>query len=93
MTGYKVLIGVLLVVIGSLQVRLWIGQGSLAHVSTLKEQVQQRVAENESKQQRNAILKAEVKDLRTGLEAVEELARSELGLIKEGETFYLIDQD
>ena len=91
--GYKIFIGVLLLVIIGLQTRLWIGQGSFAHVNGLEEAVEQRAAENESTRQRNAILKAEVKDLKQGLDAVENIARSELGLIKEGETFFLLVEE
>ena len=91
--SYKIFISVLLLVIIGLQTRLWIGQGSLAHVSGLEESVEQRTAANESKRQRNAILKAEIKDLKQGLDAVENIARSELGLIKTGETFFLLVEE
>ena len=76
-----------------LQYRLWIGQGSFAHVNDLSEKVELRAAENDSRRQRNAILKAEILDLKQGLEAVEDIARSELGLIKKGETFFLLVED
>ncbi len=89
-TPYRVFIGILLLVIAGLQTRLWIGEGSFAHVSGLQEEVERRAAENESKRQRNAILKAEIRDLKEGLDAVEDIARSELGLIKKGETFFLV---
>lgn len=84
---------VLLIAIGGLQVRLWTGQGSFAHVNGLQEQVTLRAAENESREQRNAILRAEIRDLKQGLEAVEDIARSELGLIKKGETFFLLVEE
>ena len=61
----------------SLQYRLWVGEGSLAHASGLKEQVQRMQSENRSISQRNAILKAEIIDLRSGLDAIEEKARSD----------------
>lgn len=93
MTPYRIFVGILILVIVSLQARLWTGQGSLAHVSGLQEEVELRAAANESKQQRNEILKAEIKDLREGLEAVEDIARSELGLIKKGETFFLLVEE
>ncbi len=76
-----------------LQARLWIGEGSLAHVSGLRVEVDKQISENKQKQRRNEILKAEVMDLRDGLEAIEAKARSELGLIKEGETFFLLLED
>ena len=74
----------------SLQYRLWVGEGSLAHDSGLKEQVQRMQSENRSISQRNAILKAEIIDLRSGLDAIEEKARSEFGLVKQNETFFLL---
>ncbi len=76
-----------------LQARLWIGEGSLAHVSGLRVEVDKQISENKQKQRRNEILKAEIMDLRDGLEAIEAKARSELGLIKEGETFFLLLED
>ncbi|MBO6596193.1 MAG: septum formation initiator family protein [Pseudomonadales bacterium] len=93
MTPFRVFVVVLLLAICSLQVRLWTGQGSFAHVSGLSAQVKQRTAENEARRQRNAVLKAEIKDLKQGLDAVEDIARSELGLIKKGETFFLLVED
>ena len=92
-TPFRIFILVLLVAIVGLQVRLWTGQGSFAHVNGLEEKVALRSAENESRRGRNAILKAEIVDLKQGLEAVEDIARSELGLIKEGETFFLLVED
>ena len=73
-----------------LQGRLWFGEGSFAHLSGLGELADQKIAENRRKQQRNEILKAEVLDLRNGLDAIEGKARNELGLIKKGETFFLV---
>ena len=92
-TPYRTFIAVLLLLIGGLQAKLWFGQGSFAHVNGLSKQVERRSAENETKVQRNAILRAEIKDLKEGLDAVEDIARSELGLIREGETFYLVLED
>ena len=92
-TPYRVFIAVLLLTIGSLHTRLWFGQGSFAHVDGLQEKVERRASENESRRQRNAILKAEIKDLKQGLDAVEDIARSELGLIKKGETFFLLVEE
>ena len=92
-TPFRSFVVVLLVAIAGLQARLWIGQGSFAHVNGLEEQVSLRTAENQSRRGRNAILKAEILDLKHGLEAVEDIARSELGLIKKGETFFLLVED
>jgi cell division protein FtsB len=92
-TPYRIFIGILLLAIAGLQIRLWTGAGSFAHVNGLRAEVEQRTAENEAKQQRNAILKAEILDLKQGLEAIEDIARSELGLIRKGETFFLLVED
>lgn len=92
-TPFRVFVILLLLVVAGLQARLWTGQGSFAHVRSLDEQARQQAAENERRRQRNAVLKAEIRDLRQGLDAVEEIARSELGLIKKGETFFLLVED
>lgn len=92
-TPFRLFVVVLLLSIAGLQARLWIGQGSFAHVIGLEEKVSLRAAENESRRGRNAILKAEIIDLKQGLEALEDIARSELGLIKKGETFFLLVED
>ena len=74
----------------SLQYRLWVGDGSLAEVWDLYQQVEVQRDENQSLRERNQALEAEVQDLKKGLGAIEERAREELGMIKEGETFYQI---
>ena len=56
----------------------------------LEQRVEEQAEENETLEQRNRELQAEVEDLRQGLEAVEERARSELGLIRENEEFYQV---
>ena len=93
MIARKVLILALLVVLAGLQSRLWLGEGSVAHVNTLQAKVSRKVAENSVKVQRNKILRAEIIELKRGLESIEEKARSEFGLIKEGETFFLLIED
>ncbi len=68
-----------------LQYRLWIGNGSLTEVHHLQQEKQSILEENDS-------LAAEVLDLKQGLDAIEERARSEMGMIKKDETFYqLVD--
>ncbi|TVP90827.1 MAG: cell division protein FtsB [Pseudomonadaceae bacterium] len=69
-----------------LQYRLWVGEGSLGHVAQLKQQIQEQERENRRLAERNRTLTAEVVELKQGLETIEERARQELGLIKEGET-------
>ena len=93
MIARRFLIFALLVVLVGLQSRLWLGEGSFAHVNTLQAKVSRKVAENGVKVQRNKILRAEIIELKRGLESIEEKARSEFGLIKEGETFFLLIED
>lgn len=73
-----------------LQYRLWFGNGSLTEVHHLQEQISLIEQENESLKERNLSLAAEVHDLKQGHEAIEERARSEMGMIKYDETFYQI---
>ena len=80
----------LIAVLALLQFRLWTGQGGHRSVAELQAQVQQQTRENAGLEQRNAALAAEVEDLKSGEAAVEERARSELGMIKPGETFYRV---
>ena len=80
----------LVAMLALLQFRLWTGQGGHRSVNALQSQVQQQTRENAGLEQRNAALAAEVEDLKSGEAAVEERARSELGMIKPGETFYRV---
>ncbi len=80
----------LFVLLLSLQYRLWVGDGSLAEVWDLYQQVEVQRKENQQLQDRNQALDAEVQDLKKGLDAIEERAREELGMIKKDETFYQI---
>ncbi|SVA94886.1 uncharacterized protein METZ01_LOCUS147740 [marine metagenome] len=73
-----------------LQYRLWTGNGSLVEVNLLKDEIEKIKNENENLKERNLSLTAEVFDLKQGHEAIEEIARSEMGMIKDGETFYQI---
>jgi len=80
----------LVLVLGWLQYRLWFGEGSWGEVNGLQNQVAQQKRENHGLQERNNELAAEVEDLKSGEAAVEERARSELGMIKPGEKFYRV---
>ena len=71
-----------------LQFKLWVGDGSMVDVTELRKEIREQQAENKQLMARNEELEAEVKDLKEGLEAIEERARADLGMIKEGETFY-----
>ncbi|MFN4148359.1 MAG: cell division protein FtsB, partial [Rhodocyclaceae bacterium] len=66
---------------------LWLGKGGLIRVWELERQLAAQREINQQLEARNAALEAEVRDLKSGLEAIEERARYELGLIKEGEVF------
>lgn len=80
----------LVVVFVVLQMRLWTGEGSLAEVWQLRSEIEKQQVENDILLQRNRRLAAEVKDFKQGLDAIEERARTSLGMVKEGETFYLL---
>jgi cell division protein FtsB len=76
--------------LAGLQAKLWWGEGGVAQARALRAKVEQQRAENARLQQRNDALAAEVEDLKSGEAAVEERARSELGMVKPGETFYRV---
>lgn len=79
---------ILLALLLALQYPLWFGSGSIPAVWHLRQQVEAQKIENAQLQERNNALVAEVMDLKHGLDAIEERARSELGMVKEGETFF-----
>jgi len=89
----KWLVTALVLLLLWLQVRLWSGEGSVAEVWRLRQALRTQQQVNTDLQERNRILQAEVLDLKEGLEAIEERARSELGMIKEGETFFLVIEE
>ena len=70
-----------------LQLPLWFGKGGLLRVREMERQVAAQREVNQSLETRNASQEAEVRDLKSGYEAIEERARYELGLVKEGEVF------
>jgi cell division protein FtsB len=76
-----------------LQYRLWVGDGSMAEVKALRGEIRAQTVELNRLRARNQNLEAEVLDLREGLEALEERARSELGMIKEGEMFLQVIEE
>lgn len=81
---------ILAVMLLGLQYRLWFGEGSLAQKAGLERQVEAQTARNEKLAERNRILTEEVIGLKSGFDAVEERARTDLGMIKEDETFFLV---
>lgn len=84
----KALVIVLLLLLAMLQYRLWFGDGSVQEVWRLNQQARETKAELLRLRSRNQALEAEVADLKSGLDAIEERARSELGMIDRDETFY-----
>ncbi|MDF1530077.1 MAG: cell division protein FtsB, partial [Sedimenticola sp.] len=84
----RILIILLVVMLAVLQYRLWVGEGSLAELHLLKEEIELQKGELQQMRRRNQSLQAEVDDLKKGLEAIEERARNDLGMIREGEIFY-----
>ncbi|BBO26267.1 hypothetical protein AltI4_06550 [Alteromonas sp. I4] len=76
--------------LGLLQYRLWFGKNSVPDYLSKEQEVEKQSQQNANLVQRNALLKADISDLTIGMEAIEERARNELGLIKRGETFYRI---
>lgn len=81
---------VLLVMLVGLQYRLWIGPGSWAQIVALNDTIDKQRQLDDRLAGRNQMLEGEVLSLKSGFEAVEEHARNDLGMIKRGETFYLV---
>ena len=79
----------LLVLIG-LQTRLWFGQGSWEQIASLEREIEEQKLANQRLRDRNQVLENEVRDLKSGMDSVEDRARSDLGLIKKDETYYLL---
>jgi cell division protein FtsB len=86
----RILAMLLLVLLAWLQYRLWFGEGGATATAVLQTKVERQAAENRGLHQRNGQLAAEVENLKSGEAAAEERARSELGMIKPGETFYRV---
>lgn len=86
----QVVIAVLALALLGLQIRLWFGEGSLRNVASLKKQVHELKQQNGKLAERNRLLAADVHDLKDGTEAIQEIARKDLGMIRDGETFFLI---
>ena len=86
----KVIIITLSVLLLLLQYKLWVGGGSFAEVYQLHQAIGAQQKENAALNERNLALDAEVKDLKHGMDAVEERARLELGMIKHDESFFRV---
>ena len=86
----KILATSLFLLLIFLQIQLWFGTHGVFQLWSLQNTIDDNQNSNEQLMQRNERLHAEVKELREGREALEERARSQLGFIKEGETFYRV---
>ncbi len=87
MRGLILVLGVLLLL---LQYSLWLGRGGVRDVANLKSQIAAQEAENAKLEARNNALLAEVMDLKQGMDAIEEIARSEMGMLRQGEVFFQV---
>jgi cell division protein FtsB len=87
---FRLLFALLLVMFLVLQYRLWVGQGSQAEVHRLTQQIHSQQTRLQEISERNKRLRAEVESLRNGVDAVEARARTDLGMIREGETFFQV---
>lgn len=86
----KWLLIALLVLFTALQYRLWVSEGSWADVARLEREISEQQQRNDQLQERNRVLAIEVNALKDGLDSIEERAREDLGMIEEGETFFMV---
>jgi cell division protein FtsB len=88
----RLLLALLVLLLIALQAALWFGEGGVFDLWQLHQALERQGQENSKLVERNKALEGEVSDLKSGLDAIEERARAELGMIGEGELFYqLID--
>ena len=87
---FLALLLVLLLVV--MQVNVWLTKDGYSRLAEIKELIQDQQKENNEMVSRNSQLKEEIKDLKDGYSAIEEKARVDIGMIKEGEEFYLLTE-
>jgi cell division protein FtsB len=85
MMSQRVVPALLIALLIALHAQLWLGRGSVSHVNQLQTKLQDLSAKNKTSQQTNEQLASEVRDLKEGLEMIEDKARAELGMIKPNE--------
>ena len=85
--GHRLVAALLIGLLLALHAQLWFGRGSLGNVAEMQRKLDEQKARNTVAQQANERLAAEVRDLKEGLEMVEEKARMELGMVKPNEIF------
>ncbi|WP_148253048.1 cell division protein FtsB [Aidingimonas lacisalsi] len=81
---------VLVALILLLQYRLWFGAGGLRELAEVRQRADRQEEQNRPKRERNQRLAAEVVDLKTGLDAIEERARSDIGMVRQDEQFFWV---
>jgi cell division protein FtsB len=86
----RVVAALLIGLVAVVQAQLWLGRGSVGDVAQMQRKLDEQKANNALAQQANERLSAEVRDLREGLETVEEKARGELGMVKPNEIYVQI---
>jgi len=89
----RIVLGVMLTLVLLLQYKVWFSDVGYNAAASLRDQVADQGTRAEQLEQRNRLLTAEVMALKDGLDAVEARARSDLGMVKKGETFYLVSGD
>lgn len=89
---YRAALGVLILLLILLQYRLWLGDGGYASVYRLNREIETQAQTNKALDTRNRQLEAEINSLKEGDAATEERARADLGMVKEGESFFLITE-
>ena len=88
--GNRLIPAILIALLALFHAQLWVGRGSIPSVRDMQRRLDEQNAKNAKAQTSNDQLTAEVRDLREGLEMVEEKARSELGMVKPNEIFVQI---
>lgn len=86
----RITILVLVIVLFGLQYKLWMGDGSVSQWNHLQKRLDQQEQENQKLAAKNRAMEAEIYELKSGEQALEEQARYELGMIKNGEEYYQI---
>lgn len=88
----RFIFGALVLAFLVLQYKLWFDKGSVPRAHVLEKELDELKAKNEASKRQNAVLDADVKDLEKAGEAIEERARSELGMVKKGETLIQVKE-
>jgi cell division protein FtsB len=86
----RIVVGLLFTALLALQYRIWASPGGMREVWRLEKAIEAQAAENASLGERNRRLAAEVRDLKDGRQAIEERARTDLGMVKANETFFQV---